>query len=211
MNNSSLAQALAELRDEEVASLVRSRVEDGNDPLSIVEELRGGMNTVGERFRAGTYFLSELILSGEIFKQSMTLVEPLLKADGNAKKPVKLVLGTAKGDIHDIGKDIVAVMLRAAGFEVHDVGIDAPPAAFVDKLRETGASVLGMSGLLTPTFPYMKETVDAVKEAGLRDNVKIIIGGGIVTEQVCQYVGADAWTTDAVEGVRICKAFEEVR
>lgn len=207
MSDSELTMAVAELKDDEVALLVKDRVDSGSDPMSIVEELRAGMSVVGERFKSGDYFLSDLICSGEIFKHSMKLVDPLLKAGMNAAKPVKMVLGTAKGDIHDIGKDLVGVMLKAAGFEVHDLGTNVPPATFVEKLRETGASILGISGLLTTTFPYMKETIDAVKEAGLRHKVRIIIGGGIVTEQVRQSVGADAWTTDAVEGVSICRAF----
>lgn len=210
MSNSRLTMAVAELEEDEVAVLVQGKVDSGGDPLSIVEELRAGMGIVGDRFKSGDYFLNDLICAGEIFKYSMKLVDPLLKVGMDATTPVKMVLGTAKGDIHDIGKDLVGVMLKGAGFEVHDLGINVPPATFVEKLRQTGASILGISGLLTTTFPYMKETIDAVKEAGLRDKVKIIIGGGIVTEQVCQSVGADAWTTDAVDGVRICRNFGEV-
>jgi methylmalonyl-CoA mutase cobalamin-binding domain/chain len=119
----------------------------------------------------------------------------------------KMVLGTVKGDIHNIGKDIVATLLKAAGFEIYDLGIDVAPGKFVEKLTETGAPILGMSGLLTPSFGAMKETVEAVEAAGLRDKVKIIIGGGIVTEQVQKYVGADAFTDDAAEGVEICRSF----
>jgi methanogenic corrinoid protein MtbC1 len=116
-----------------------------------------------------------------------------------------MVLGTAKGDIHNIGKDIVAVLLKAAGFEIYDMGIDVAPDVFVNKLKETGAPILGISGLLTPSFESMKLTVQAVEAAGLRNKVKIIIGGGIVTEMVRKYVGADAFTDDAPEGVELCK------
>ena len=139
----------------------------------------------------------------------MKLIEPLLKAGKNTDKPIKLVLGTVKGDIHNIGKDILAPLLRASGFEVYDLGIDVPPSAFVAKLHETEAPILGMSGLLTPSFDSMKETIQAIEAAGLRDKIKVIIGGGVVTKKVKEFTGADAFTTDAIEGVQICRQFAE--
>jgi 5-methyltetrahydrofolate--homocysteine methyltransferase len=163
------------------------------------------MNFVGERYKAGEYFLSELIVSGEIFKESMKLIEPHLKTNNRSSKMIKVVLGTVKGDIHNIGKDIVALLLKVYGFEVYDLGIDVPPNAFIDKLKETNATILGMSGMLTPSFEMMRETVEVLKTAKLRGNVQVIIGGGIVTELVKRYTGADAWTDDALEGVEICK------
>lgn len=206
MTNSELADALASLNEEEVGRLVRKRIDSGVDAMSVVRELREGMDIVGERHKKGEYFLSELIVSGEMFKESMKLIEPMLKA-GKGDRGTKLVLGTVKGDIHNIGKDIVAVLLRASGFEVYDLGIDVPPSAFVNKLIETKAPILGMSGLLTPSFESMKETVKAVEAAGLRDKVKVIIGGGVVTDLVKRHAGADAFTTDAIEGVEMCKQF----
>jgi 5-methyltetrahydrofolate--homocysteine methyltransferase len=165
------------------------------------------MDIVGERYKAGDYFLSELIVSGEIFKDSMKLIEPHLEAGADAADRTKIVLATVKGDIHNIGKDIVAVLLKGAGFEVHDLGVDAAPDALVRKLQETGATILGMSGLLTPSFDSMKETVEALKEAGLRDKVKVVIGGGVVTNLVQRHTGADAFTDDGLEGVEICRRF----
>ena len=203
---SEIPTALAELNEQEAARLVKERLDAGDDPLTILDDLRRGMDIVGERYKAGDYFLSELIVSGEIFKDSMKLVEPHLKADATASA-TKIVLGTVKGDIHNIGKDIVAVLLKGAGFEVYDLGIDVPPQAFVDKLKETGAPILGMSGLLTPSFDSMKETIEAIKEAGLRDKVKVVIGGGVVTELVQRHTGADAFTDDGLEGVEICRRF----
>ena len=203
---SDIPTALAELNEQEVARLVKERLDVGDDPMSILADCRRGMDIVGERYKAGDYFLSELIVSGEIFKDSTKLIEPHLKANASASA-TKIVLGTVKGDIHNIGKDIVAVLLKSAGFDVYDLGIDVKPEAFVDKLKETGAPILGMSGLLTPSFDAMKETIEAVKEAGLRDKVKIIIGGGVVTELVQRYTGADAFTDDAMEGVEICRVF----
>jgi methanogenic corrinoid protein MtbC1 len=167
------------------------------------------MDIVGQRYKSGEYFLSELIVSGEIFKDSMKIIEPHLKAGREGDRLSQIVLGTVKGDIHNIGKDIVAILLKGAGFEVHDLGIDVAPGTFVDKLKETGALILGMSGLLTPSFESMKETVQAVEAAGMRNKVKIIIGGGIVTELVKKHTGADAFTDDGLEGVEICKRFAQ--
>lgn len=202
-----LADALANLKEDEVSKLLHKQIDAGVDSMSLLNELREGMDIVGERYKSGDYFLCELIVSGEIFKDSMKVVEPLLKAGNPAEKPTKMVLGTVKGDIHNIGKDIVATLLKAAGFEVYDLGIDVSPSAFVDKLKETGAPILAMSGLLTPSFEAMKETVKAVEVAGLRDKVKIIIGGGIVTEVVGNHVSPDAFTNDAQQGVEMCRRF----
>jgi methylmalonyl-CoA mutase cobalamin-binding domain/chain len=204
---SEIAEALANLEEDKVNELVKKRLDAGEDPMSILDECRQGMDIVGDRYKAGDYFLSELIVSGEIFKESMNLIEPRLKAGQGSGQATKVVLGTVKGDIHNIGKDIVAILLKGAGFEVYDLGIDVPPQAFVDKLKETGANILGMSGLLTPSFDSMKETVESVKEAGLRDKVKIVVGGGIVTEIVQRHTGVDAFTNDGLEGVEICRRF----
>jgi methanogenic corrinoid protein MtbC1 len=186
---------------------VQQKLDAGEDPLDILAECRQGMDIVGERYKSGKYFLSELIVSGEMFKQAMKLIEPRMVVDADGDASPAIVLGTVKGDIHNLGKDIVAVLLKGAGFVVHDLGIDVPPQAFVDKLKETGAAILGMSGLLTPSFDSMKATVDAVTEAGLRENIKVVIGGGVITEQVRRHCGADAFTTDGLEGVEICKRF----
>jgi len=204
---SELANALADLKEDVVKKIVQGKLAAGVDPMSIVDECRKGMEIVGERYKNKEYFLGELIMSGEMFKEAMSVVEPKLKAGQSGKPVAKLVLGTAKGDIHNIGKDIAATLLKAGGFEVYDVGIDVAPNVFVEKLIETRATVLGISGLLTPSFESMKQTVQAVEAAGLRGKVKIIIGGGIVTEVVRKYVGADAFTDDAPEGVELCKRF----
>jgi len=204
---SQLADALADLKEDEVIRLVQKELDAGVDAMSILNECRKGMDIVGERYKRGEYFLSELIVSSEFFKEAMKVIEPRLQAGREGDKLTKIVLGTVKGDIHNIGKDIVAILFKAAGFEVYDLGIDVAPGAFVDKLRETGAPILGMSGLLTPSFESMKETVQAVQAAGLRSKVKIIVGGGIVTELVKRHTGADAYTDDGLEGVELCKKF----
>jgi methanogenic corrinoid protein MtbC1 len=204
---SELISAIADLHMARVPDLVKRRLDAGEDPMEILDECRKGMDIVGDQYKSGKYFLSELILSGEIFKQAMSLIEPRLAntaGDGNAPT---VVLGTVKGDIHNLGKDIVAVLLKGAGFRVHDLGIDVPPKAFVEKLKETGATILGLSGLVTPSFDSMRATVEAVTEAGLREKVKVVIGGGVITEQVLRHCRADAFTTDGLEGVEICKRF----
>jgi methylmalonyl-CoA mutase cobalamin-binding domain/chain len=202
---SELASAIADLKEDEVKKFIQDKIASGVNPLSIIDECRQGMEIVGERYKNKEYFLGELIMSGEIFKDAMAAIEPKLKAGQSGKPLAKMVIGTAKGDIHNIGKDIVATLLKAAGFEIYDVGIDAAPEVFVNKIKETGAPILGISGLLTPSFESMKLTVQALETAGLRDKVKVIIGGGIVTEVVRKYVGADAFTDDAPEGVELCK------
>jgi len=202
---SEMANALANLEEEKVAKLIQQEIAKGTGAASILNEVRQGMDIVGERYRKGEYFLSELIVSGEIFKEAVKELEPVIARQGGGKSAGKIVLGTVKGDIHNIGKDIVGVMLKGAGFEVYDLGIDVPPQAFVEKTQETGAGIVAMSGLLTPSFESMKETVEALKEAGLRNRVKVVIGGGIVTELVQRHTGADAFTDDAMTGVEICR------
>ena len=207
---SELSSALANLEEDKVSQLIKKELGSGKDAMTVLTELRKGMDEVGQRYKKGEYFLSELIVSGEIFKEAMKTIEPALKKGGSGPT-AKIVIGTVKGDIHNIGKDIVATMLKGAGFEVYDLGIDVPVKAFIDKVVETKATVVGMSGLLTPSFESMKETVDALKEAGLRDKVKIIIGGGVVTELVKRHTGADAFTDDAMEGIEIIKKWTKGR
>jgi methanogenic corrinoid protein MtbC1 len=205
MNHSPLVEALAALNEDEVIKLVRAKIDAGIEPLSIVRELQNGMDVFGERCKKGEYFIAELIVSGEIFQQSMKILEPLLQSDSDTDGKIKMVLGTVKGDIHNLGKDILAVLLKAAGFAVYDLGINVPPTSFVDQLKKTDAPLLGLSGLITPSFESMKETVKAVEAAGLRNKVKVIIGGGVVDKLVRDYTGADAFSRDAIEGVELCK------
>jgi methylmalonyl-CoA mutase cobalamin-binding domain/chain len=197
-----LATMLAGLKEDETLAEVRKALDEGVDPLTLVEGLREGMSDVGRRFEEKEYFLSELIMSAEIFKEAIALIEPHLEAGAGPSKG-SVVIGTVKGDIHDIGKNIVATLLRCEGYDVHDLGVDITPEAFIDKLKETGASLLALSGLLTLAFDSMKETVDNLTEAGLRDKVKVIIGGGPVNEKVVEYSGADAFGVDAAQAVKM--------
>ena len=200
-----LTNAIANLEKDEALRLTREKLDGGDDPQGVLEEGRKGMETVGERFANGEYFLPELIYSGEIFKQVSELIKPKLKADATSEKLGKIVIGTVAGDIHDIGKDIVVFMLDVSGFEVYDLGIDVDPQKFVDKIKETSAPIVGLSGFLTLAFESMKETVQVIKDAGLRDKVKIMIGGGQIDEDIRKYSGADAYGKDAMTAVALAK------
>ena len=196
-----LVYALSELKEDEALEIVRSRLDAGEDPLLILDEAKRAMGIVGKRFEDGTYFIPDLIYSGEILQAISELVRPKMSQDVADKRAGKVVLGTVKGDIHDIGKNIVAFMLDLNGFEVYDIGIDIPADQFVQKIKETGAPVVALSGFLTLAFDAMKETVEAIEKAGLRDKVKIIIGGGNINEDIRKYAGADAYGVDAMAAV----------
>jgi len=163
------------------------------------------MVAVGELFSEKKYFISQLIFSAETLKTVMNRLDPLLE-DTQKKDPIgKVVIGTVKGDIHDIGKNIVCTLLRGSGFEVVDLGVDVSTEKFIEAIKESGTKVLGMSALLSTTYPEMKNVVNAINEAGLREHVKIIIGGAPVNEQVRQFTGADYCAEDAVTGINLCK------
>jgi len=162
------------------------------------------MTLVGERFQQGDFFLAELVLSAEIFKEVTAVIEPRLSQAKSARTKGRVLIGTLQGDIHELGKNILITMLRVHGFEVHDLGVDVPPSAVVDKVRGFKPHVVGFSALITTAFPSMKEAVALIQEAGLRDSVKVMIGGGVTTAGVRDYVGADFQTTDAMEGVAYC-------
>ena len=200
-----LAQALGDLDEKKVYSLVEERIKKGVPPMEIVRACNEGMAAVGDLFSTHEYFISQLIFSAEILKAVMKRLGPLLQSAQPGKPTGKVVIGTVKGDIHDLGKNVVITLLRASGFEVIDLGADVPTENFVTTLKQTGAKVLGLSALLNLTYPEMKHVVEEVSKAGLRDKVKIIIGGAPCNEQVRQFTGADYYAVDAVAGVKICK------
>ena len=206
-----IKKLLSDLEEEPLLALVKKRLAANDDPMAIVEACREGMQMVGERFAAQEYFVSELVASAELFNEVMNLIGPRLSEGGDDAPKTKIVFGTVQGDIHDIGKNIAISMLRCKNFEVYDLGVDVPPKVFVDKVRKTGATIVGLSGLLTVAFPAMKDTIDALKNAGLRDKTKVMIGGGLVNDFVRDMVGADAWGHDAMEAVRLAKSFSEVK
>jgi methanogenic corrinoid protein MtbC1 len=206
-----LVKTLADLKEQEVIKIVEDRLKANEDPLKILEDARKGMELVGKRFASSEYFVPDLVYSGEILKTVTEMVKPKLSKAGEIKRVGKIVFGTVAGDIHDIGKDIVVFMLDVNGFEVYDLGIDVPAQKFVDKIKETGAPIIGLSGFLTLAFDSMKQTVDAIKAAGLRDKVKIMIGGGQMSDEIKNYTGADAYGKDAMAGVSLAKKWLGVK
>jgi methanogenic corrinoid protein MtbC1 len=202
-----LAKAIAELEEKEALRVTKEKLDRGEEPRLILDESRSGMEIVGKRFSDGTYFLPELIFSAEIFKEITEIVKPRLRKDVQAKRLGKVIIGTVAGDIHDIGKDIVVFMLDVNGFEVYNLGVDVPPKKFVEKIKETNTPVVGLSGFLTLAFDSMKETVDVIKAAGLRDKIKIMIGGGQIDEKIKKYTGADAYGKDAMAAVSLAKVW----
>ena len=170
---------------------------------AVIDGMAKGMEVVGQKYEDGEYFLAELIMAGETMKEGMTVLEPHLKA-GDIKSAGKVVMGTVKGDLHDIGKNVVVTLLKAANFEIVDLGVDVSAEQFVDAVKKNKPDILAMSALLTTTMIEMESIVKSLKKAGLRKNVKIIIGGAPITPEYAKKIGADAAAKDAVEGVRTC-------
>jgi corrinoid protein of di/trimethylamine methyltransferase len=202
-----IAQSLVDGDPDATFSLTQQAMSAGLEPLKIIREgLMPGMNTVGELFGSGEYFLPDLIIAADGMKKAMTLLEPELAARKESlETPGVVVIGTVKGDIHEIGKSLVATMLSANGFQVHDLGVDVPVATIVDKVRETNASLVGLSALLTTTMTMQREVVKALKEAGLRDQVKVMVGGAPVTRGWAEEIGADGYAEDAMGAVALAR------
>ena len=200
-----LVKAIADMREDEAFELVREMMEDDSGPMAILEAAREAMDLVGQRYDEGTYFLPELMLAGEMMNQIAQIVKPELGKLPEIERHGKVLIGTVEGDIHDIGKDIVSFMLDVNGFEVLDLGVNVPPGKFVEAIKDFQPQVVGLSGFLTLAFDAMKETVDAIKAAGLRDGVKIMVGGGQISEEIKEHTGADAYGKDAMAGVNLAK------
>jgi methylmalonyl-CoA mutase cobalamin-binding domain/chain len=199
-----LKTAMGNLEEDEVSRLLDGIVKSGSGVDDALAACQAGMNIVGDKYASGEYFVADLIYAGELMASSVAVLRPLIKSEGSGSAG-KMVICTVKGDIHDIGKNIVKALVEAAGIQVIDLGIDADPKAIVDTVVKENAKILGMSGVLTLAIDAMKDTVDALKAAGCRDKVKIIIGGAPVTADYCKLVGADAWSLSAAEAVQICK------
>jgi 5-methyltetrahydrofolate--homocysteine methyltransferase len=205
MEDSDLVTALADLKEEEALKIVEKKLSASEDPFKILEDIRRGMEIVGKRFADNEYFISDLLYAGEILRAVTEKVKPKLVTTKEAKRLGKVIIGSVAGDIHDIGKNIVVFMLEVNGFEVYDLGVDISPERFVEKIKETGATIVALSGFLALAFDSMKQTIQAIKDAGLRDKVKVMIGGGQITEEVRTYTGADAYGKDAMDGVSLAK------
>jgi len=200
-----LVGLMADLMEDEVLALVKEKIKQGEDPMAILDDARSAMEAVGKRFESCEYFIPDLMMAGEILRQISDIVRPLLEKTTGPQKLGKVIIGTVAGDIHDIGKDIVTFMVDVSGYEVLDLGIDVPAEVFVEKIKEFQPQVVGLSGFLTLAFDSMKNTVEAIEKAGLRDKIKIMIGGGQIDEEVRKYVKADAYGKDAVAGVELCR------
>ncbi|MDF1552275.1 MAG: cobalamin-dependent protein [Deferrisomatales bacterium] len=200
-----LVEAFVNMEEEEALRLANEMLDGGGDPMEVVGACKDALETVGKQFECGEAFLPELMMAGEMMEAISAVVKPRLQGRAEAARIGKIIIGTVAGDVHDIGKNIAVFLLDSQGFEVIDLGVDVPPARFVETIRESGAKVVALSGLLTLAFDSMKATVDAIAGAGLRDQVKIMIGGAPVNEQVRSYAGADAWGRDAVHGVNLAK------
>jgi len=203
-----LVEWLSDMNEDDAFALAKKMLlEEGANPIRVLELCRNAMDIVGKRFEKGEYFLPELVLAGEMLENIGAIAKPLIKqAPGDEpKKLAKVLIGTVHGDLHDIGKNIVTFMLDINGFEVKDIGIDVPIKTFIDEISQFQPDVVGLSGFLTLAFDSMKETIEAIQDAGLRDKLKIMIGGGQVDETVRNYTGADAFGTNAMDAVSLCK------
>ena len=206
-----LFDSFVDLREDDVLKIVKEKIEAGEDAFSIAETCKKALSKIGHLFSKKEYFISELVMSGEIFREIMEILEPKLVGSGNERKKIgKIVIGTVKGDIHDLGKNIMIGTLKGNGFEVYDLGVDVPPEKFVENVRDVEPEILGMSCVISVGWDSLKETVEALTRAGLRDKVKIILGGGGVDEEVAKFAGADAVVKDAIEGVEQCKRWVSI-
>lgn len=203
-----LVDALANIREDEAMAIAQGYLEEGRDPTEILELARQAMDVVGERFAAGKYFLPELVMAGEMLNGITDIVKPkLAETAPTVKKRGKVLIGTVKGDIHDIGKNIVIFMLDVSGFEVKDLGIDVPVETFVAEIKAFEPQVVALSSFLTLGYDSMKETIDAIEAAGLRDRLKVMIGGGQVTDEITRYARADAHGKNAMEAVTLANGW----
>ncbi len=200
-----LVRAIVDLHEEEALTITKERLGAGEDPLKLLEDSRNAMGIVGKRFEDGDYFIPDLVYSGEILREIAEIVKPRLKGAVKTKRRGNIIIGTVAGDIHDIGKNIVTFMLDANGFEVYDLGVDVPAQSFIEKIKESDTRVVGLSGFLTLAFNSMKETIEAIKAAGLRDKIKVMIGGGQINEEIRKYTGADAYGTNAMAAVSLAQ------
>ena len=200
-----LIDAIIDMREDDALKITNELLDSGASPLDILNACKAAMDVIGKRFETGEAFIPELILAGEMMTAVSDIIKPRMAEEATSEKLGKIVFGTVEGDIHDIAKDIVVFMLDLNGFDVTDLGVDVPPAKFVETVKETGATIVGLSGFLTLAYDPMKETVAALKEAGL--DVKVMIGGGQIDEQIREYTGADAYGRDAMSAVGLAKAW----
>ena len=203
--NDKLVNLMADLNEDETIAMVKSLLDSGEKPISILDASKDAMAIVGERFEKGEYFIPDLMMAGEILKGVGAIVKPLMEAGGTVEKKGKVLIATVEGDIHDIGTDIVSFMLDVNGYDVLNIGIDVPADVIIKKIKEFKPHVVGLSGFLTLAFDSMKKTIEKIEAEGLRNNVKIMIGGGQIDEDIRKYTNADAYGKDAVAAVQLSK------
>lgn len=205
--SSELTAKVAALDEQGVLKIARKRLDSGDDPLSIIEDCNKGMVEVGNRYEQQIYFIAGLIMAGEIFKQVMEIVHPRIKEGAAREDSGRILIGTVKGDIHDIGKDIASMLLRCSGFTVDDIGVNVPPAEFVKQVSALKPDIIGLSCLLTISFEALRETISVLRRQDMLSfrNIPVLIGGAQINDEVCKYVGANYWVDDAMDGVRICQ------
>lgn len=204
-----LTQAVGELEEDTIIKMLNEFVSSNpteEEASKAVAACQEGMAVVGDLFEKGEYFVGDLIFAGELLSDAINILKPVIGSSED-KEVGSIVIATVHGDLHDIGKNIFKSMSEAAGFKVYDLGIDQPVSAIIEKVKEVKPNIVGMSGVLTLALESMKDTVDGLKEAGLKDDLKIIIGGNPVTKEACTHIGADAFTTNAAEGVKICQGW----
>ena len=205
-----ITNAMADMMEDELMELTDKYLAEGKSPQAILEAYQAGMSEIGKRYEAGEYFVSELILAGEMMNAGSGKIKPFLKGDAAAagESKGKVLIATVEGDIHDIGKNIAATMMELAGYEVRNLGEDVPAAKIVEEAKAFQPKLIGLSGLLTMAYDPMKEVVDKLKEAGLRDGVKVLLGGGQIDDHVLKYVGADVYANDAMTNVSYLDALK---
>jgi len=204
---SKLALLVADLEEDDALELVHKRIQSGDDPMAILSECDQGMREVGRRYEVGDYFIAGLIMSGEIFREVVEIIQPLIREQHKQLPSGKILLGTVHGDIHDLGKNIFGMLLTSHGFEVIDLGVDVEPEIFAKKAIEVQPDLVGLSGLITASYESMKRTTATIRAETEKQGlfIPILIGGGFITQEVCKYVGADYWMNDAMAGVRLCE------
>jgi len=201
-----LQSYVVKLDRKNAVNLVEEIIDKKIDPKKALDAMARGMYIVGEKYAKKEYFIPEVLLAAEVMNAGVKLIEPHLKME-KADVSCTIVIGTVRGDIHALGKKLVGIMLKSSGFIVHDLGVNVHPEKFIEKIKETDAKIICMSSLMTTTRHSMKQTIEALKKAGLRDKVKVVIGGGAVSAQYAELIGADAYGRDAVDAVEIAKRF----
>ena len=205
MDFEKLTELVIELEVDDIAEAVKEALNEGKDAFEILNSLTKGMDEVGRRYEEKEYYLTELVLAGETMKEAFNILRPALAATGKAEDKVKIILATVKGDNHDIGKNILGSLLLSSGFELYDLGMDVDENTIIEKVKETGADIIALSSLLTMTVEHIKVVHEALQAAGLRDKVKLIVGGAPLNMELAKRLGADDFADDAVDGVRHIK------